>query len=104
MENSSDSGWVTADVVAHYTAGPERNLGAVIDAWQGMVAAQEPERLRDHLSMIHQPVRLLVGGVAHGSGIQPAEITELREALPDFAVDSVSDAGASFTRNGPAPS
>jgi len=58
-----------------------------------MVVAQEPERLHNHLSMIHRPVRLLVGGVAHRSGIQPAEITELRDALPDFAVDSVAAAG-----------
>jgi pimeloyl-ACP methyl ester carboxylesterase len=102
VENSGDPTWVTADVVEHYTAGPERNLSAMIDAWDGMVTAREPEQLRDHMAEIRAPVRLLVGRIAHPSGVQPAEITQLRDALPDFAIDSVSGAGGLIHEEQPA--
>ncbi len=93
VENSGNAKWITAAVVQGYTAGPERDLGAMIDAWNGMVDAAEPQQLADQLATIHRPVRLVVGGVAHKSGIRPSEIRKLRETLPDFAVDSAVASG-----------
>ena len=58
-----------------------------------MAKSREPALLRDHLAEIHVPVRLMVGTVPHGSAITPDEITELKDAIGDFGVDSIPGSG-----------
>lgn len=93
IENSGDTTWITDSVVRGYTAGPARDLHRTIDVLHGMAKAREPALLRDHLAEIHVPVRLMVGTVPHGSAITPDEITELKDAVADFGVDSIPGSG-----------
>lgn len=93
IENSGDTTWITDSVVQGYTAGPARDLHRTIDVLHGMARAREPALLRDHLAEIHVPVRLLVGAVPHGSAITPDEITELKDTIGDFGVDSIPGSG-----------
>jgi pimeloyl-ACP methyl ester carboxylesterase len=101
-ENSADCSWITDSVVAGYTAGPSRDAHRTIDALHGMARAKEPELLRDHLRDIKVPVRLMVGGHPHGSGVGDHEIELLRSQLPAFAVDSVPDVGQFIQEERPA--
>ncbi|HEU4648887.1 MAG TPA: alpha/beta hydrolase [Gemmatimonadales bacterium] len=101
-ENSADSTWITDSVVAGYTAGPARDVHRTIDALHGMARSKEPELLRDHLRDIKVPVRLMVGGHPHGSGVGDHEIELLRSELPAFAVDSVPGAGQFIQEEQPA--
>jgi pimeloyl-ACP methyl ester carboxylesterase len=92
-ENSADSTWITDSVVMGYTAGPARDMHRAIDALHGMARAKEPELLRDHLHEIKAPVRLMVGGYRHSSGVGDHEIELLQQQLPAFTVDSVPGVG-----------
>ncbi len=102
QENSADNTWITDSVVVGYTAGPARDMHRAIDALHGMARAKEPELLREHLRNIKVPVRLLVGGVRHGSGVGDREIELLRRELPAFAVDSVPGVGQFIQEERPA--
>lgn len=93
VDGSADTLWVTAAVVAGYTAGAAADLDATLKAYLGMAAAREPERLHDHLRDIQCPVRLVVGAVAHPGGPSAQEVLELRAGLGTFALDSVPGAG-----------
>lgn len=90
---SGDAVWVTEAAVRGYTAAATANLDATLDAFRGMAAAREPQRLDANLARIRCPVRVLVGGAPHQSGIGAADLALLAELLPDFAVDSVAGAG-----------
>jgi pimeloyl-ACP methyl ester carboxylesterase len=93
IENSGDTTWITDSVVQGYTEGPARDLHRTIDVLHDMARAREPALLREHLTEIRVPVRLIVGTVTHGSAITPDEITELKGAIGDFGVDSIPGSG-----------
>jgi pimeloyl-ACP methyl ester carboxylesterase len=90
---SADTGWVTPAVVDGYTADAARDLGATLDAFQGMADAREPQAIAPALGAIRRPVRLAVGGVPHAGAIPTDEIDRMREGLPMFGVDSLPNVG-----------
>ncbi|HEY6947606.1 MAG TPA: alpha/beta hydrolase [Gemmatimonadales bacterium] len=93
VANSSDTSWVSPEVVAGYTEGATADLSGAIDAWQGMAKSVESESLLDRLGDCRVPVRLLVGAVPHQSGVGAEQIALLAQRLPDFRVDSVPGSG-----------
>jgi len=93
IENSGDTTWVSDSVVRGYTAGPGENLHRTIDALHGMAKSREPEFLRNHLAQIRVPVLLLIGRVPHGTSVTPEEVTQLKNEIRNFAVDSIPGSG-----------
>lgn len=93
VANSSDTSWVTPEVVAGYTEGATADLSGAIDAWQGMAQSVESESLLARLGDCKVPVRLLLGAVSHQSGVGAEQIALLAQRLPDFNVDSVPGSG-----------
>jgi len=90
---SGDPSWVSDSVVDGYTVGAGRDLDGTLKAFLGMAEARERERLRPHLGEIACPVLLLLGGVPHDGGPQPAELAEMAESLRAFTVDTVPGVG-----------
>lgn len=102
VRNSGDTSWVTEAVVRAYTAGQTADMSGSIDAFHRMSQAKETESLASRLHEVEQPVRLLVGTVAH-----PAEVTDdqrqlLSDKLPDFKADSVQGSGQYIQEEQPA--
>jgi pimeloyl-ACP methyl ester carboxylesterase len=93
VKNSGDTTWVTARVIREYTAGQAADVDGAIDAFRSMSKSKETESLRDQLDGIRVPVRLLVGGVPHPSGVKQDERDLLAEKIPDFALESVAGSG-----------
>ena len=93
VKNSGDTTWVTQKVVREYTAGQAADVNGAIDAFRSMSKSKETESLRDQLDDIRVPVRLLVGGVPHPSGVKADERELLADRIPDFAFESVAGSG-----------
>ena len=102
VANSSDTTWVTPQVVLGYTDGVTADLPGAIDAWQGMAKSVESESLLARLGECRVPVRLIIGAVAHQSGVGADQIVLLGERLPDFRVDSVAGSGQYIQEEQPA--
>jgi len=90
---SADTSWVTSEVVEGYTTDAARDLGATLDAYEGMVRSREPQALRPALGDIRCPVRLVAGAAPHVSAVPPREIALMRARLPMFAIDSLPHVG-----------
>lgn len=90
---SGDTSWVTDSVVDAYTAGAAADLDGTLKAFLRMADARERERLAPHLATIRCPVRLLLGTAPHTGGVPPADVDEMRAALPSLAIDSVPGSG-----------
>ncbi len=93
VKNSGDTTWVTQRVIREYTAGQAADVDGAIDAFRGMSKSKETGSLHDQLDDIQVPVRLLVGGIQHPSGVKRDEREMLEERIPDFALDSVPGSG-----------
>lgn len=93
VKNSGDTTWVTQRVIREYTAGQAADVDGAIDAFRSMSKSQEPASLHDQLDEIRVPVRLLVGGVSHPSGVKQDERELLAEKIPDFELESVPGSG-----------
>jgi pimeloyl-ACP methyl ester carboxylesterase len=93
VTSSSDTTWVTDEVIAEYTAGAARDLDGTLKAYIAMAGAKEPERLAPHLAEVPCPVRLVVGGAPHGGSVKDADVALLQRSLRAFAIDSISGAG-----------
>lgn len=93
VKNSGDTTWVTQRLIREYTAGQAADVDGAIDALRSMSKSKETGSLQDHLEDIRVPVRLLVGGVQHPSGVKQDERDLLEEKIPDFAIDSVAGSG-----------
>ncbi|HLQ23635.1 MAG TPA: alpha/beta hydrolase [Gemmatimonadales bacterium] len=102
VANSSDTTWVTPQVVLGYTDGVTADLPGAIDAWQGMAKSVESESLLARLGECRVPVRLIIGAVAHQSGVGADQIVLLGQRLPDFRVDSVAGSGQYIQEEQPA--
>src|SRR5687768_184947 len=89
VKNSGDTTWVTPRVIREYTAGQAVDVDGSIDAFRSMSKSKETESLQNHLDDIQVPVRLLVGGIDHPSGVKADERELLAERIPDFALDTV---------------
>jgi pimeloyl-ACP methyl ester carboxylesterase len=90
---SGNSSWITEEVVNGYIAGPASDLDGTLLAFLAMAESREPERLAPHLSEIHCPVRLVLGGAVHKGGVESKHVKLLRERLPSFGIDTVAGAG-----------
>jgi len=90
---SGDASWVTDSVVADYTAGLTRDLGASLRAFGRMASSREAEPLAPHLAEIRCPVVLVVGLAPHPEAVPESELARLDGAIPRFTVDSVVGAG-----------
>jgi pimeloyl-ACP methyl ester carboxylesterase len=93
VKNSGDTTWVTQRVIREYTAGQAADVDGAIDAFRSMSKSKENESLHDQLDEIRVPVRLLVGGVSHPSGVKQDERELLAEMIPDFELESVPGSG-----------
>jgi pimeloyl-ACP methyl ester carboxylesterase len=93
VKNSGDTAWVTQRVIREYTAGQAADVDGAIDAFRSMSKSKENESLHDQLDEIRVPVRLLVGGVSHPSGVKQDERELLAEMIPDFELESVPGSG-----------
>jgi len=93
VKNSGDTTWVTQKVIREYTAGQAADVDGAIDALRSMSKSKETTSLKDHLDDIQVPVRLLVGGIDHPSGVKQDERELLAETIPNFALDSVPGSG-----------
>jgi pimeloyl-ACP methyl ester carboxylesterase len=93
LKNSGDTSWVTKKVIREYTAGQAVDVDGAIDALRSMSKSKETTSLHDQLDDIQVPVRLLVGGVPHPSGVKQVERDLLADRIPDFALDSVPGSG-----------
>ena len=102
VANSSDTSWVTPEVVGGYTEGATADLSGAIDAWQGMAKSVESESLLARLGECKVPVRLIVGAVPHASGVGADQIDLLHERLTDFAIERVAGSGQYIQEEQPA--
>jgi pimeloyl-ACP methyl ester carboxylesterase len=93
VKNSGDTTWVTPRLIREYTAGQAADVDGSIDAFRSMSKSKETASLQNHLDDIRVPVRLLVGGIDHPSGVKADERELLAEKLPDFALDTVAGSG-----------
>ena len=93
VKNSGDTSWVTEKVIREYTAGQAADVDGAIDAFRSMSKSKETESLHDQLDEIRVPVRLLVGGVSHPSGVKQDERALLEKRIPDFELESVPGSG-----------
>jgi pimeloyl-ACP methyl ester carboxylesterase len=93
VKNSGDTSWVTPRVIREYTAGQATDVDGSIDAFRSMSKSKEAESLHNQLDDIRVPVRLLVGGIDHPSGVKTNERELLAEKILDFEVDTVAGSG-----------
>jgi pimeloyl-ACP methyl ester carboxylesterase len=93
VASSGDPSWVTDSVVAAYTAGATRDLGATLRTFARIAESREPATLAPQLAAIRCPVVLLVGLAPHSEAVPAAEVERLRRGVAAFAVDSVAGAG-----------
>jgi pimeloyl-ACP methyl ester carboxylesterase len=102
VANSSDTSWVTPQVVGGYTEGATADLSGAIDAWQGMARSVESESLLARLGECRVPVRLIIGAVPHPSSVGAEQVELLGRQLPDFGVDSIAGSGQYIQEEQPA--
>ena len=102
VANSSDTSWITPEVVGGYTEGATADLPGAIDAWQGMAKSVESGSLLGRLGECRVPVRLIIGAVPHESGVGADQVSLLGRRLPDFGVDSVAGSGQYIQEEQPA--
>jgi pimeloyl-ACP methyl ester carboxylesterase len=93
VERSANPAWVTDEIVAGYTEGASRDMGATIEALREMSKAREPEALAPRLAEVQCPVRLVLGGSPHTGGPSEAEIQLLRRSLGAFSMVRVPGSG-----------
>jgi pimeloyl-ACP methyl ester carboxylesterase len=93
IASSADSSWLTDTVLQAYTAGAAADLDGTLKAYLRMANTREPEKLAPRLHQLNVPVRLVVGGAPHRSGISREQIELLAARLPRFTIDSVPHAG-----------
>jgi pimeloyl-ACP methyl ester carboxylesterase len=93
IASSGDTTWVTDEVIEAYSRGPAGDIGAVLRALKGMQNSVEPDSLLPRLGQLQIPVRLLVGGAAHQSGISPGRIRGLEQHVHNFTMQTVVGAG-----------
>jgi len=91
--HSASRGWITDQVVSAYAAPIARDVGGTLATLQAMERATNRAPLLANLSRIHVPVLLLVGGAKRDGGVGPDEVALLRDSIPHFSVDTVSDSG-----------
>jgi pimeloyl-ACP methyl ester carboxylesterase len=82
--DSGDPSWVDDSVIAGYTADAGSDLGATLRAYRRMADARERDSIAPHLSDIHVPVLLLLGGAPHTGGPRNDEITPPFRKSPEF--------------------
>lgn len=93
VDRSANPAWVTDEVVAGYTEGAARDMGATLDALKQMSKAREPEALEPRLAELRCPVRLVLGASPHAGGPSDAEIQTLERSLAVFSITRVPGSG-----------
>jgi pimeloyl-ACP methyl ester carboxylesterase/sterol desaturase/sphingolipid hydroxylase (fatty acid hydroxylase superfamily) len=101
VSRSGNPAWVTDEIVARYSAGASRDLGATIDAFKQMAKAREPEPLGPRLRDIRCPVILVLGAAPHEGGPPESEVASLRGNVPRFTVTLVPGAGSFLPEEAP---
>jgi len=93
VASSGDPSWVNDAVVEGYIAAAARDLDGTLKAFLAIAAARERDKLAPHLSEIHCPVFMMIGGAPHEGDVSQEEVALLQRTLPWFIVDSVPGAG-----------
>jgi pimeloyl-ACP methyl ester carboxylesterase len=91
--SSADDAWLEDDVITSYIAEFAEDVGATLDAFQGMAEAIEPETLGEHLCDVRAPVVLLLGDAPHNGAPGDDEVAALTAQLPSLTLERVPDAG-----------
>jgi pimeloyl-ACP methyl ester carboxylesterase len=94
LQNSSaDPSWVTADVVAGYTAPYDDDFDGALRGLRGFANAQERQKLVPRLAQLRVPFVLLVGANRQPGAITRGEIEALSTNVPDFTLQTVASSG-----------
>jgi pimeloyl-ACP methyl ester carboxylesterase len=93
VSSSTDTTWITREVIEGYTQGGSGDIGAVLRVLKGMVNAVEPDSITNHLQDIKAPVTLLLPTGPHDSGVNPHKVKAMEERIPHFAIDTVPNCG-----------
>lgn len=91
-ESSGDTTWLSDSVIAVYTSGPSRDLGATLRALKGMADAVEPWPLGAALERITCPV-VLVQGLAPHEGGPNADARARMATIPRFTLVTLPGVG-----------
>lgn len=92
-ERSHDPGWVTPEVVDAYLCFAGADFDAILRTYRLMARAREAEPLRANLMRVRCPVRLLLGGGPHPSGVPEEELGAMRASLVRLEVETVPRCG-----------
>lgn len=90
---SGNPAWVSDEIVASYTEGATKDMGATLDAFSQMAKAREPEALAPRLAELRCPVRLVLGAAPHTGGPPDEEVQLLQRSLASFSITRVPGAG-----------
>jgi pimeloyl-ACP methyl ester carboxylesterase len=101
VQRSRDPSWVTPEVVEAYLRSGGRDFDAILRTYRLMARAREAERLRANLRRVRCPVRLLVGGSPHPSGVPEEELGAMREGLARFVQETVPLCGHFIAEEAP---
>lgn len=93
LASSADPAWVTPETVERYAAPATADPKRAIDVLAAIAKSRERRSLRDRLPAIRCPVEILIGGAPHQGSIDPAELSVLRDSIPEVTVTRVPDAG-----------
>jgi len=102
VKASGDTTWVSDEVVEGYTEGAARDLDGTLKAFLRMAESREHQKLAPHLTDIHCPVRVILGGAPHPEALSPRELELLRTRLPQLVVDTIAGAGHHLHEEQPA--
>jgi pimeloyl-ACP methyl ester carboxylesterase len=89
LQATSDSSWLTEEVLDGYIAGADVDFGSTVDAFKGMANSEEPYVLAERLPEVGAPVLVLLGAEPHRSGPTGEEIALLGSTLPRVTVDTL---------------
>lgn len=100
-QRSRDAAWVTPDVVDAYLRSAGADFDAILRTYRLMARAREADRLRGNLTRVRCPVRLLVGGSPHPSGVPEEELGAMRAGLARLELETVPRCGHFITEEAP---
>jgi pimeloyl-ACP methyl ester carboxylesterase len=88
-----DPAWVTQEVVDSYLGYAGKDFDGLMRTYRLFANAREGEPLREQLSRVRCPVRLLSGATPHPGGVPEQELQRMRAGLAHLELESVPRCG-----------